>query len=228
MKAYSLVAVVWFSLIGADAARAQVAVFDNASIAQSVTNTTNEINQMMDELKQLQAQYQLLQNIPNVATGMLTTFNSVNLQNPLPTVTQATGQITGATNTLNSYGQSFMSLNRYSATGTDPVAQSYQQRETSLANIQGIAAQNLDSINQRLASLDEMKQELSNAKDITQVSTINGRIAVENQAIQAQAAAAQNLQTLSMAQIRNQELQEQEAARKDDEATAAYFPAAIQ
>lgn len=216
MKAYSLVAVGWFSLIGADAARAQVAVFDNASISQSVTNTTNEINQMVNELKQLQAQYQLLQNIPNVATGMMTNFSNANIQNPLPTVSQATGQITGATNTLNSYGQQFASLNRYSVTGTDPVAQSYTQRTTSLANIQGVAAQNLDSINQRLANLDEMKQDLSNAKDITEVSAINGRIAVENQAIQAQAAAAQNLQMMAQAQMQNQALQDQEAARQEE------------
>lgn len=216
MKVYGLVALVSLSIVGLHEARAQVAVFDDQSIAQSVTNTTNEIKQMVSELQQLQAEYTLLQNVPNVATGMFTNFNSANLQNPLPTVSQAAGQITGTANTLNSYGQQFASLNKYSASGNDPVAQSYTQRTTSLANIQGVAAQNLDSINQRLANLDEMKQELSNAKDITQISAINGRIAVENHAIQAQAAAAQNLQMMAQAQMQNQMLQDQEAARQEE------------
>lgn len=223
MRKFAYLAATALMLVGVGTARAQVMVIDNSNIAQSITNTTNEINQLQSQLQQLQAQYNMFRNVPNVATGMLQGFNGGTMQNPLPTVSQAAGQIAGAGNTLNSYGQQFASMNQYTATGSDPVGTSLQQRTASLANIQGIAAQNLDSINERLNNLDQMKDELSNATDITQISAINGRIAVENQAIQAQAAAAQNLQMMAQAQMANQQVQEEEAGRADELKAAAWW-----
>lgn len=217
MKKYVLLPAIFLSFVDMNIAHAQVSVVDQGDIAQSITNTTREVDQAINQLNQLKQQYQLLQNIPNVATGMMQGLNSGYIQNPLPSVEQATSEISGVGNTLNSYGQNFYNQNnQYAPIGSDPVANGMTQRATSLANIQGIAANNLESINERLNDLSEMKETLSGATDITQVSAINGRIQAENQAIQAQSAAAQNLQTMAQAQIAQQELQQQEWARQDD------------
>lgn len=207
-------------------ARAQIMVLDNGSITQSIANTVREVTQLTQQYNQMVAQYEMFKNVPNVLKGMLKDFNNGILRKPLPSAEEILDQITADTGKLSQYAQHFAGLkNRYvvSDQDKDPISQFLRQGTASLANIRGLAMQNLTSLDERLDSLNEMQETLSGATDITQVATINGRIAVESQAVQAQLAEAQNLQTLSQAQMANQQMQERLEGRADELKAADWW-----
>ncbi|WP_326831294.1 type IV secretion system protein [Bombella mellum] len=199
-------------------ARAQIMVMDNGSITQSIANTAREVFQLTQ-------QYNMFKNVPDVFNGMLSDFKRRILQHPLPSAEEIVDQITADTGKLSQYAQHFAGLNRYvvSDQDKDPISQFLRQGTASLANIRGLAMQNLTSLDERLNSLNEMQETLRGATDITQVAAINGRIAVESQAVQAQMAEAQNLQTLSQAQMANQQMQERLEGRADELKAADWW-----
>jgi type IV secretion system protein VirB5 len=86
-----------------------------------------------------------------------------------------------------------------------------------------MAATNLSSIEQRLANLGAMQLELQSATDIKQVTAINGRIAIESNAIQGQQAQAQNLQALAAAQAEADRQAAIQNIRQGHEQAAAQF-----
>jgi hypothetical protein len=207
-------------------AYAQLAVYDGANFS----NTLREASTALRELAQLQAQLQQLQQTytmftnPTNITGMLPVLNSSFLQNPMPAASAVPGAIAGSQGTLTSAGQTFYGMNHiYTATGTDPLATNLNRFAVSTANIQGIAATNLVSIEQRLANLATMQLELQNATDIKQVAAINGRIAIESNAIQGQQAQAQNLQALAAAQAQANQQAALQSIRQGHEQAAAQF-----
>ena len=111
----------------------------------------------------------------------------------------------------------------FTATGTDPQATLLNRSSISIANIQGMAAANLASIEQRQASLNDMQLELQNATDIKQVASISGRIAIESNAIQGQQAQAQNLAALASAQVQADQQAALQSIRQGHEQAAAMF-----
>jgi hypothetical protein len=120
--------------------------------------------------------------------------------------------------------QAFFNQNHvYTATGTDALAGTLNKSATALANIQGIAATNLSSIEQRLSDLGQMQTELQGASDIKQVEAINGRIAIEQNAVSAQEAQATNLQALGSAQISSNEQAQEQQMREGHEKAAQQF-----
>ncbi len=134
------------------------------------------------------------------------------------------GQIAGSANTLSSLGQAFYTLNHiFTATGTDAQATLLNRSAISTANIQGIAAANLASIEQRQANLNAMQTALQGATDIKQVAAINGRIAIESNAIQGQQAQAQNLVALASAQAQANQQAALQTIRQGHEQAAAQF-----
>lgn len=216
-----------FLVSGMGSARAQGIIVTDP---QSITNSLKQLLQLAKEYDQLVKEYQLLQNVPKSFGKVFQDFGTVKLlRNPLPTYERAAAQIAGAVQqvTLTDYGLIFYNRNQYKMDDahppTDPVGQSLEYRTYSLANIQGIAAENLHSITERLNRLEGMEEQLTEAKDVTQIASINGRIAIENQAIQAQAAAAQNLHMMAQAQMENRRIQEREAARVDEKNAADWW-----
>jgi type IV secretion system protein VirB5 len=208
------------------AAHAQMAVFDASNFANTlreVQTAANQLTQLNAQLQQMRQQYQMFTNPTNI-TGMLPALNAPSLQNPMPAVSSMPGQIVGSPNTLSSSGQTFYNLNHvFTATGTDPQATLLNRSSISTANIQGIAAANLASIEQRQASLNDMQTELQNATDIKQVTAINGRIAIESNAIQGQQAQAQNLAALAAAQAQANQQAALQSIRQGHEQAAAMF-----
>jgi len=207
-------------------ARAQLQVFDAHSFAntlQEVITAGQQLAQLQQQLQQLQQTYQMFTNPSNI-TGMLPALNQPSLQNPMPAASSIPGQLAGSANTLSSQGRAFFNLNHvFTATGTDPQATLLNRSAISMANIQGIAAANLASIEQRLASLNAMQDELQCATDIKQVTAINGRIAIESNAIQGQQAQAQNLQAMVTAQAQADQQAALQAIRQGHEQAAAMF-----
>jgi hypothetical protein len=207
-------------------AHAQMAVFDASNFANTlreVQTAANQLTQLNAQLQQMRQQYQMFTSPSNI-TGMLPALNAPSLQNPMPAASSMPGQIVGSTSSLSSQGQTFYQLNHvFTATGTDPQANLLNRSSISTANIQGIAAANLASIEQRQASLNDMQMDLQNATDIKQVNAINGRIAIESNAIQGQQAQAQNLATLASAQAQADQQAAQQSIRQGHEQAAAMF-----
>src|ERR1035437_422532 len=149
-------------------AHAQMAVFDAANFANTlreVQTAASQLAQLNAQLQQMRQQYQMFTSPSNI-TGMLPALNAPSLQNPMPAASSMPGQIVGSANSLSSLGQTFYQLNHvFTATGTDPQANLLNRSSISTANIQGIAAANLASIEQRQASLHDMQTELQNATD---------------------------------------------------------------
>jgi len=213
-------------LSASSAAQAQMAVFDGANVAQTmqaVATAAKELAQLQMQLQQLEQTYRMFTNPTNV-TGMLPQLNTGFLQNPMPLSSQMPNLIMGTGNGMTGQAQAFYNQNHiYTATGTDPLATNLNRSATAIANIQGIAATNLASIEQRLTNLKSMQQHLQSATDIKQVTAINGRIAIEANAIQGQQAQAANLQALATTQITVQQQQQLQQVRQSHEQAAALF-----
>lgn len=207
-------------------AHAQMAVFDASNFANTLREVQTEANQLTQlnaQLQQMRQQYQMFTNPSNI-TGMLPALNAPSLQNSMPAASSMPGQVVGSANALSSLGQTFYKLNHvFTATGTDPQANLLNRSSISTANIQGIAAANLASIEQRQGNLNEMQAELENATDIKQVTAINGRIAIESNAIQGQQAQAQNLAALASAQAQANQQAALQSIRQGHEQAAAMF-----
>lgn len=207
-------------------AHAQMAVFDASNFANTlreVQTAANQLTQLNAQLQQMRQQYQMFTNPSNI-TGMLPALNAPSLQNSMPAASSMPGQVVGSANALSSLGQTFYKLNHvFTATGTDPQANLLNRSSISTANIQGIAAANLASIEQRQGNLNEMQTELENATDIKQVTAINGRIAIESNAIQGQQAQAQNLAALASAQAQADQQAALQSIRQGHEQAAAMF-----
>lgn len=214
----------WFACGGA--ANAQYPVYDNANFGQAVqavVTAAKQLAQLQAQLQQMRQQYQMFTNPTNI-TGMFPALNAPSLQNPMPAASAMPGQIVGSANSLSSLGQTFYNQNHvFTATGTDPQASLLNRSAIGTANIQGIAAANLASIEQRLANLNAMQTELQNATDIKQVDAINGRIAIESNAIQGQQAQAQNLAALASAQAQADQQAALQSIRQGHEQAAALF-----
>ena len=208
------------------AVHAQMPVFDASNFANSlreVETAANQLTQLNAQLQQMRQQYQMFTN-PSHITGMLPALNTPGLQNSMPATSSVLGQIAGPNATLSSFGQVFHTLNHvFTATGTDPQATLLNRSSISTANIQGMAAANLASIEQRQANLNAMQEELQGATDIKQVAAISGRIAIESNAIQGQQAQAQNLAALASAQAQADQQAAVQSIRQGHEQTAAMF-----
>ena len=226
MKSFLLAAAIAACLTAGPGARAQMPVYDAANFAntlQAVATAANQLTQLNAQLQQMRQQYQMFTNPSNVA-GMFSELNTPSLQNPMPPAGSLPGQIAGATATLSSQGQAFYKLNHvFTATGTDPQAGLLNRSAISTANIMGMAAANLASIEQRQANLNAMQAELQGATDIKQVTAINGRIAIESNAIQGQQAQAANLATMAAAQTQTDQQAALQSTRQGHEQAAAMF-----
>ena len=113
--------------------------------------------------------------------------------------------------------------NNTDETGTDPEATALTNTVYSAANIQGMAIDNLTALQDRLNELQQMNQALSNAKSITEIAAINGRIAVEALAVQAQQAQAANLTALATAQSELDITNREQAIRQEHQNTILSF-----
>ncbi len=211
-------------------ARAQMAVIDGSNLAQTTLaaqRALSEFQQLTAQYNQLVATYQMLTN-PTDVLGMATGLSAPTLQNPLPAVNLLNGLVGGQT-AVSGAGVQFYN-HSHIFTPTDGSAASTQliASANSIANLQGAASTNLQSIQQRLALLPVLEAALSAATSITQVNAINGRIAVEANYVQAQQAQAQNLAILASEQEASARQQAQEEHAREANAIAAQYKAGAQ
>jgi hypothetical protein len=214
--------------MAAPGAQAQMAVIDHANLAQTTLEASralSQLQQLIAQYNQLVATYQMLTS-PTDILSMATGLSVPSLQNPLPTTNLLGGMLTGQT-AASGAGVSFYNQSHIytptdgSVAGNQLIASGY-----AIANIQGLAATNLSSIQQRLALLSGLASALSGATSITQVNAINGRIALESNYVQAQQAQAQNLMVMASEQEASQRQQAQEEHAREANSIAAQYKAA--
>ncbi len=211
-------------------ARAQMAVIDGSNLAQTTLaaqRALGELQQLTAQYNQLVTTYQMLTN-PTDVLSMATGLSAPNLQNPLPVVTALNGLIGGQTPVSGAGTQFYNQSHIYTPTDGSVASTQLIASANSIANFQGIASTNLQSIQQRLALLPALEAALSAATSITQVNAINGKIAVEANYVQAQQAQAQNLAVLASQQEASARQQAQEEHAREANAIAAQYKAGAQ
>lgn len=211
-------------------ARAQMAVIDGSNLAQTTLaaqRALSELQQLTAQYNQLVATYQMLTN-PTDVVSMVSGLSVPSLQNPLPNTTLLNGLVSGQTAASGAGVQFYNQSHVYTPTDGGVASTQLIANANSIANLQGVAATNLQSIQQRLALLPGLETALAAATSITQVSAINGRIAVEANYVQAQQAQAQNLSVLAYQQEASARQQAQEEHAREASAIAAQYRAGAQ
>jgi type IV secretion system protein VirB5 len=225
------------TIVVAPQARAQIPVTDLGAIAQLVQQVITAKSQL-DTLKssydteqktyqQVLATYQMLTRFAN-PNGMAPELEQPSVQNPMPSTTGLPGMITGTTSfsgtsaNLGGLAQQFAKLDQvYTPTGSDDTATRINQQATSIANILGIATQNLQAMQQRAAGLQTLQGELDSASDLQTVASITARIGIEQNYIQTQSAQATTLQTAAQMQLAAVQAQAEQTQRRDAESLFA-------
>jgi hypothetical protein len=204
-------------LIASPAAHAQLAVIDNSNLAENLITAAQMLQavaQLKAQLAELETTYTMLtnpQNILSMATGL---ENSA-IENPMPIATALPGLL-GGTTTPSGAASTYYSQNHiYTATAGTPAATQLNANAQAIANIQGIASNNLSAIQARLQELPNLEANLNAAGTITNIAAVRGRIEAEANFVQAQQAQATNLQVLASEQQASQLQQQQEQFNED-------------
>ncbi len=206
-------------------ARAQIAVTDTVlgdNSGQTATNTSKTYN----TVQQTQTMFTTQQSAVSGQFNGQDTGTGLNpMPDPATTVVNdlkysltTPQQPTGTASTI-------YTNNNVDETGTDPEAIALKNIVYTAANIQGMAIDNLTALQARLQELDQMNTALASATSITQIVAINGRIAVEALAVQAQQAQAANLTALATAQSELDITNREQAIRQEHQNTITLFPA---
>ena len=211
-------------------AQAQMAVIDSANLAQTsltAARAMSQLRQLIAQYNQLAATYRMFTSptdVTSLAPGLGTPF----ARNPLPAANLLDGLIDGK-NAATGAGVQFYNQNHiYTPTDGTASSKALIANGNAIANIEGIAATNLQSIEQRLAQLPRLEADLSAATSITEVNAINGRIALEANYVQAQQVQAQNLALLARERAASERQQVQEEHAREADTLAAQYKAAAQ
>ena len=231
---WSLGALAFFSLAGS--AHAQIPVTDVAAtteLIQQVATAVQQLSSLQQQYNELVSTYQQV----TAQLNMLTTFANPNgvaqeleqpfLRNPLPMASSLPSTFTSGSGSM-AFAQQFLGANQiYRSPTTYQSGQLMNTQAQSLASIQGLATQNLQAIEQRIAGLADLQTQLDGATDIQKVVSINARIGAEQNLIAAQQAQASNLNAITTAQVAAQQQAQQQMVSQQAAQTAAAFPVSV-
>ncbi len=198
-------------------AQAQMAVIDSANLAQTsltAARAMSQLRQLVAQYNQLAATYRMFTSPTDVtvlAPGLGTGF----VQNPVPATNLLNGLIDGDSAATGAGVQFYNQNHVYTPTDGTASSKALIANGNAIANLEGIAATNLQSVERRLAQLPGLEADLSAATSITQVNAIDGRIALEANYVQAQQVQAQNLALLAREQEASGRQQEKERFVRD-------------
>lgn len=196
------------------------------SLVQQVATAAKELASLQQQYSTVMSQYQMLTTFAN-PNGVATELENSFLRNPMPTTSTIPGLISGAGNVAG-LAQQYLNANRvYSAPTTYQSGQLMNSQANSLASIQGQAAQNLESLEQRMTGLADLQNQLNSATTLQQVASISARIGIEQDFISAQQAQATNFGTTASAQIASQQQAAQQMVSQQAAQTAAMFPVSV-
>ncbi len=148
-------------------------VFDPTVYAEAIL----EYEQLVQQLQQLEQTYTTLAR--QVETGNLADIlNSPLLRNAMPGYGQTGAYLHG--NGVAPGADQFLTQNRYyRPQGTDFTATEMLRAAQGIANIQAIAQRNLQSLEQRIEGLGELKDQIDGVTSNGDIAAVHSRIASE-------------------------------------------------
>ena len=243
MKILTFVMGVSLPLIVCGVARAQIPVTDagvlgtTTSIATTSGNTaasakainldTDNISSDSDSIKKSTADIDAVVTQQQTGVGtMFTGDDSGSLTNTMD-ADQVFTNLSYQSATSTASGTKFFNQNNVDTSGadsqTDPESVALKNTLVTASNIQGMAYDNLKSLQARLAELSDMNSQLATATNITAIEAIKGRIAVESLMVQTQQAQASNLAAMASAQQEIDQQNREQAVRQEHAQTATFF-----
>ena len=207
-------------------ARAVIPVTDELGLPQWLQQTASaaqQVAQLRQSYTQLTNVYGSLAHLNSVA-GVATVLGQPLVRNSMPGAGTVGNLLSGGTSVggLANTAQSFLQRNQvYRPTGTDAGALAMNSNAMSLANVQAMAQQSLDSIQTRMSGLDELQATIDGQPDVQALAAVQARIASEGTFIQAQQVQATQLQTLAATQAQAQLQAEQQSRRQSADALLA-------
>lgn len=210
----------------AQPARAQVPVIDGASLVQLIQQldeAKQQYQELVDTYNQLKQTYQALAQLTKVNT-LAPQLEQPLLQDSMPDTTMLPGLLDGLSppselgGNLGSLAQQYLQQNSvYQPQGQDFQARQMTTEANSIAGVEAVATQNLQSLQAREADLPQIQDALNRASTIQQVASIQARLAAEQDFVQAQTAQAANLQVLAAEQVQARHEAQNEAERQSEE-----------
>jgi type IV secretion system protein VirB5 len=187
------------------------------ALATQVQDFAQQIQQMEQDYRMFTGIFQQLQRMVdpnNIATEL---FDE---QNPLPEVGQITSMLQGGVGVgnLGRIAQQFLNADTiYRPGGADFNATQLNNSAASLANVQALATQSLQSIQNHITGLDQLRGQLGSVSSEADLSAIRGRIEAEEADLQAQGVQAQALQTAMLTQQQVEQQEQAQKVRQDDD-----------
>lgn len=186
-------------------------VYDPTAVAELVKEVENGIR----TLEQLKAQYDAIAHLPDNIRGMAGQLaNNGALQNPYPAV-NALSRYTGGYG-LTEGAAALLEQNRVAEPeGDDWMAEEMNRRATSTANLQAVALQHMQVVEDRQQALQQFYDGIGDSPDIQQTAAIQARLQLEQNFAAGQQAQAQQLTSLVQLQNRVDHQRIEERQRKE-------------
>lgn len=182
-RATALAAVLALSAVGAAPAAAQgVPVYDNASNVTRIAEAARALQQALAQYRMLEATYNSLAHATDVG-GVAAALGGAT-RTFMPEAGQVAGLLSGSGSVYGA-ANGLLALGRYADVGTEgPWAQEMQRRELATANFRAIGQAGLEASQRSVLSLSSLLDRITGSQDVTEVSAVNGALAVEQQNIE--------------------------------------------
>lgn len=212
---YVLITTTCFGVFGGSNARAQLVVSDPSNLIENAAQAISAaatLEQMITMVLMLTAAYDV--------NGRL---GGLNRSTEYPGTTQLTNQMFDTNNPASAVARSIAQDQDRQITGTDSSADLLKVQIAGLANSTGIAAQNLDVLDDRLDQNKKTLVELSTSKNIMQATVTNGLVMKQVHDAVIMNAQATNHLIMTVAQASLHEEEEAARQRKMRQDTALLF-----
>lgn len=209
------VVTVYAALLIASPAYADIPTIDMFSVAQRAIEAGKQLTEVKNEVQQTMNVFNSVAHMTSV-NGIAQVLEQPVVRNAMPEAGQIGNLLSGGINpnAILNGAQGFLQRNQvYRPPGTDDTANAINCNATSLANIQAMAIQGVQSMQTRMSGLEELQASIDQQPDIQSMAGIQARIASEHTFIQTQAAQAVQLQTLASLQAQVQQQASQQRAR---------------
>lgn len=212
-------------------ASAQIPVTDamgDSSWVTQLINAAQQLEQLKQQYDQLQQTYQQTVQIYNSMSHLTATsamghvLNSPVIRNSMPSSQDVADMAQGGTapsGGLSALSQFFAGQNQvYVPSGTDASAVSINRSAQSLANMQAMAIQSLQSVETRSQGIADIQAQIDGQPDVQAMAAIQARLAAEQNYVAGQQVQAQQLSTLAAMQAQAQQQAAVQRQRQDADA----------
>lgn len=162
--------------------KAQAFVHDPASNALRIAEAGRAIQQAIQQYRMLQATWSALSHATDVQGVAAALGGPARMHSPgagqITDLIAGSGSLWGTANRL-------MTMGRYMDVGNEtPWAREMQRRELVTANAKAVAEGGMQNSEQSIFNLSSLLARITGSQDVTEVSAVNGAVAVEQQNIQ--------------------------------------------